>query len=173
VPFTALPDIEMLTVSAAVVSPLRENMNVPVSPPASFAAASVAETDTSTEHAFVPAGTRATLDEDGPIVTFAVSTLPASSVTVRQTEELPVFGAVTLAVGPVLMTVPPFIHEYDAIVCVFAAVLPLPCSVSVAPGLTAPCTIRFAMGRSAACTELFAFAIPAPQAAVVQMHSVF
>jgi len=163
----------MFTVSAAVVSPLRVNKKVPVSPPASFAVASVAATDTSIVHAFVPAGTRLTVDEDGPIATLAVSTLPASSVTVRQTADVPEFGATVVAVGPVLMTVPPFIHEYDAIVCVFAAVLPLPCNVSVAPGVTVPCTRMFAMGRSAASTDLFAFAMPAPQAAVVQMHSVF
>src|SRR5690242_5932730 len=105
----------MFTTSAAVKSPVRVNVNVPVSP-LSLALASVATTVTSSVHAFVPAGTRLVFDDDGPIATFAVSVLPASSVTVRQMLLVPEVGATTLAVGPVLMTVPPFIHEYDAIV---------------------------------------------------------
>jgi hypothetical protein len=54
-PFPAVPDIEMVTASAAVVSPDRVSVNVPVPGPASDALLSVAVTETSDRHGFVPA----------------------------------------------------------------------------------------------------------------------
>jgi hypothetical protein len=55
VPFTAVPDIAMVTSSAAVVLPERVSVKVPVSGPASDALASVAVTETSERHGFEPA----------------------------------------------------------------------------------------------------------------------
>src|SRR6516164_5108919 len=52
-----------------------------------------------------------------------------------------------------------------------AAALPLASSVTVLPACTAPATTSAAMGRSASITAALAFAMPAPQVWVVQLHS--
>jgi hypothetical protein len=123
----AVPAIAMLTFSAADVSPVRVNVNVPGSAPASDALASVATTVTlGLAHAAVPGTTAVTVELVFVSVSFAVSVFPASSVTVRQALVLPDVGALTVTDWPLLMALPPCTHEKFVRVWPVAAALPLP-----------------------------------------------
>src|SRR5882724_8131067 len=68
---------------------------------------------------------------------------------------------------------PTFDHAYVVTVWLQAAALPVPASETFCPAETVAGTAMAAMGRRAALIAPGAFAIPAPQVLVVQLHSTF
>jgi hypothetical protein len=113
--------------------------------------------------------------EVGVTTTSARSTRFASSVTVsRRTNEPCVGGSTTATAGSVTVKLPePHCrdHSYATILRPTPATLGSPESATPSPGVKAPLTTTSATGRNAASSAPGAFAIPAPQVSVVQLHS--
>ncbi len=64
-----------------------------------------------------------------------------------------------------------FVQAKVETVCPQAAALPMPLRTTFWPGLTVVGSVTAAIGRSATFTAPGALAIPAPQVAVLQLHS--
>lgn len=111
----------------------------------------------------------------GVTTTSARSTRPASSVTARRSVKESAAGTATAVTAASLGAKLPEPHgndqPYATTLCPDAATLASPESSIEPPGVNAPLTVTSATGRSAASRAPDAFAIPAPQVAVVQLHS--
>ena len=112
-----------------------------------------------------------------PMVTSATSVRPWSSVTVTRTTIEPDVGARTEAVAEFAPTIAggltvgsTTLQAKAATVLPQAAALADAFSETLCPGATFVDNATAAIGRSAAATELAAFAMPAPQVAVVHRH---